>query len=106
MRICVLGAGSWGTALSMLASINNEYISLWTNEESVYEDIKNNRLNSYYTKECPIPDNINVTLDIKEALEGCEFIIMAIPSQAVREVYYIKTLFGKWSRFVKCRKRP
>ena len=38
---------------------------------------------AYYTKECPIPDNINVTLDIKEALEGCEFIIMAIPTSII-----------------------
>lgn len=88
MNVCVLGAGSWGTALSMLASVNNN-VSLWTNEESVYNDIKNNRLNSYYTKECPIPENISVTLDIKEALKDAEFIIMAIPSHAVREVYTI-----------------
>ena len=51
MKVCVLGAGSWGTALSMLASLNNESVSLWTNEESVYKDIRENGLNSYYTKE-------------------------------------------------------
>ena len=89
MNICVLGAGSWGTALSMLASINNEHVSLWTNEESVYKDVTENRLNSYYTKECVIPDNVSITLDIKEALNGAEFVIMAIPSHAVREVYTI-----------------
>ena len=89
MNVCVLGAGSWGTALSMLASVNNEHVYLWTNEESVYKDITENRLNSYYTKECPIPENVSVTLDLKEALKGAEFIIMAIPSQAVREVYTI-----------------
>ncbi|MBQ0104839.1 MAG: NAD(P)-dependent glycerol-3-phosphate dehydrogenase [Armatimonadetes bacterium] len=89
MKVCVLGAGSWGTALSMLASLNNESVSLWTNEESVYKDIRENGLNSYYTKECPIPANVTVYLDIEEALCGAEFIIMAIPSQAVREVYGI-----------------
>ena len=87
MKVCVLGAGSWGTSLSMLASVNNEKVSLWTIEESVYKDITENRLNSYYTKECVLPENISVTMDIEEALEGASLIIMTIPSMAVREVY-------------------
>jgi len=86
MKIAVLGAGSWGSALSMLAAIKNKNISLWTNEESVFEDISKNRLNSYYTKECVFSKNITVTLDLEESLKDANMVIMAIPSKAYREV--------------------
>lgn len=89
MKVAVLGAGSWGSSLSLLASINNEEVVLWTNEESVYEDISKKRVNSYYTKEVVYPNNISVTLNIEESLKDASLIIMAIPSVAVREVYGI-----------------
>ena len=86
MKITVLGGGSWGSALSMLAAINHHDITVWTNEESVCYDINTNHKNEYYTKECKFADNIKATLDLEDAVTGCDAIIMAIPSHVFRLV--------------------
>ena len=85
-NITILGGGSWGSALAMLASANNHDITIWTNEESVCCDINTNRLNSYYTKECIFDDNVKASLNLNESLKGADAVIMAIPSQVFRMV--------------------
>lgn len=85
-KVCVLGAGSWGTALAMVLSENNRDVVLWTRCEKQRDEINLNRTNERYLKNIKIPTNIKATTDIKEAVEGSKIIVLGVPSQAIRSV--------------------
>ena len=85
-KVCVLGAGSWGTALAMVLSENNREVILWTRCEKHRDEINLSRTNSKYLKDIKIPDNIKATTNIKEAVNGSEIIVLGVPSQAIRSI--------------------
>lgn len=85
-KVCVLGAGSWGTALAMVLSENSENVSLWTKCKNQVKEINKERTNSKYLKGIKIPENIYCTLDIEDAVMDSEIVVLAVPSQAIRSV--------------------
>lgn len=83
-NICIIGSGSWGTALGIhLAKLGNN-IKMWSylQEEA---DIINNERKCKFLPNVTIPDNIISTTDFKEAIAGSEMILIVTPSKAVRE---------------------
>ena len=85
MKISVIGAGSWGTAMAAhLASLENE-VSLWAREPEVAEGIKANGRNPFYLKDKDLPAGIIASLDIDHVLERAEVVVMAVPSRWTRE---------------------
>lgn len=85
-KVCVLGAGSWGTALAIVLSENVDNVALWTRCEKQKDQINLDRANTKYLKDVKIPNNIEATTDIKEALEGSSIVVLGVPSQAIRSV--------------------
>lgn len=85
-KVCVLGAGSWGTALAMVLSENSENVSLWTKCKNQVKEINEERTNSKYLKGIKVPENIYCTVDIEDAVDDSEIIVLAVPSQAIRSV--------------------
>lgn len=85
-KVCVLGAGSWGTALAMVLSENSENVSLWTKCKNQVKEINEERTNSKYLKGIKVPENIYCTVDIEDAVNDSEIIVLAVPSQAIRSV--------------------
>lgn len=85
-KVCVLGAGSWGTALAIVLSENSEKVVIWTKSESQKEEMNIERTNTKYLKDIKIPLNIETTIDIEDAIKDSEIIVIAVPSQAVRSV--------------------
>lgn len=83
-NVTVLGAGSWGTALSIVLAQNNT-VTLWNAFSSTLEDIKNNKENSKYLPGVPV-ENVNVETDLQKAIEGKDIIVMVIPSKFFRDV--------------------
>ena len=86
MRIAVLGAGSWGTTLAILLSHNAHAVSLWSYRESYTETIRAKRENPPFLPGIRIPDSIEATSDLVEAVKDKEMIVAAVPSQYVRHV--------------------
>ena len=85
-KMCVLGAGSWGTALALVLA-NNEYkVSLWTLNEEQKETINKERTNYKYLPNISIHQNIEATCNLEEALHDAKLIVLAVPSQAIRGV--------------------
>lgn len=86
MRGCVIGSGSFGTALANVLAVNCEEVRLWGREPSVVEAINARHENSTYLKGIPISERVRATNSLEEALAGSELVVLATPSHATREV--------------------
>lgn len=85
VRIAVVGAGSWGTALAMVAARNRHEVLLWAREPEVAEGINKTRRNPFYLSDFELPENIRATTNLAEAIEGTAFALLVVPSHAMRE---------------------
>lgn len=85
-RVAVIGAGSWGTALSLAAARNQHHVTLWAREREVAEGINSARRNPFYLSDIGLPKNIRATLSVEEAIEGADFALLVVPSHAMREM--------------------
>lgn len=86
MKIAVIGAGSWGTALAWLLSHNKHDISLWAYEQAVTDAISQTRENTVYLPGIKLDQSIVPTSNIKHALEGAEWVLFVVPSHVSRDV--------------------
>ena len=85
-RIAVVGAGSWGTALAVISARAGHEVSLWSRDLSVVSSINSFHINPKYLSTTEIPETVMATSDLKSLLEGSRFVLLAVPSHAVREV--------------------
>ncbi len=84
-KISVLGAGTWGTAIAaMLVSKSNCRVTLWSAIESEIDELKESGHHPKL-KELAVPENLNLTVDIKHSCDDAEIIVFAVPSLYVRQ---------------------
>ena len=84
-KVAVLGAGSWGTAFSIvLADAGNE-VSICARREEVAADINDRRENADYLPGIALPPAVGATHDVEKALHGADVVVLATPSQTLRE---------------------
>ena len=72
MRVAVIGAGGWGTALSILAARAGCEVRVWSRNAAVVEEINGRRVNGAYLPSQEIPAGVRATCDSGEALRGAE----------------------------------
>lgn len=85
-KICVLGAGSWGTALARLLANSKYQVALWGRVEDGVDLISIDHENRKYLPGVEIPANVIATSNMDEAIAGAEWLILSVPSQAMRSV--------------------
>ena len=84
-RVAVFGAGSWGTAFSVvLADAGNE-VTLWGRREELCEAVNASHENTDYLPGVRLPDSVSATHDPSRALDGADWMVLAVPSQQLRE---------------------
>ncbi|OEF97289.1 glycerol-3-phosphate dehydrogenase [Vulcanibacillus modesticaldus] len=83
--IAVVGAGSWGTALSIVLANNGYHVDLYARDEEQKRVINEKKINKRYLSGVELPDNIVAHTSYKDVLEGKKFIILVVPSHAMRE---------------------
>ncbi len=88
-KIAILGAGSWGTALSVVLSGARKAheISLWVHNAALTETMQRQRENNAYLPGVELPAAIRVTHDFPAALESAHIVIGAMPSVHARDIY-------------------
>lgn len=86
MRISVLGAGGWGTALSIILHSNGHNVTLWEYKKSYAKSLDKSRVNKTYLPGISIPKEIEITHSLDEACEKQHMIVLAVPSQFLRGV--------------------
>ncbi len=85
MRIAVLGAGAWGTALAIAFAARHQVI-LWARDAERVEEMSRRRENSRYLPQCPFPPELQVTADFRAALAGADLAILAAPLAGLRSM--------------------
>ena len=84
-KIAVLGAGSWGTALAILAARNNCQTLLWGHSPEHISSLRKAKQNQRYLPEVILPESLRVTSEIAEAASCCNLLLIAVPSHAFKD---------------------
>ena len=85
-KISVIGAGSWGSTLALLLYENGHDVTLYTKGQKHYEELSQKHTNSRYLENITFPEGITYTYDLKKATQSAECVVLAVTSQATREV--------------------
>src|SRR5690349_19653728 len=85
MRIGVVGAGAWGTALAQVAAANGEPVMLWAREPEVVEAVNKGHENPLFLKGLALSPSIRATGDLAE-MGDCEALLIVSPAQYLRHV--------------------
>ena len=83
-RIGVIGAGSWGIALSSLLSANGHQVTVWSAFEKEVESLKETR-GLKTLPDLVLPDDMEFTADLASAMKDKDLLVTAVPSIYVRE---------------------
>jgi glycerol-3-phosphate dehydrogenase (NAD(P)+) len=84
--VTILGAGSWGTALAVHVARSGREVRLWARDASHVDAICRGRVNPRYLSDVSIPESVRPLARIDEALDGVDFVVVAIPTHGVRDV--------------------
>ncbi len=85
IKIGVVGAGSWGTALANLLALKGFKIDLWAYEKEVKDQIQSNKENTVFLPGIPLSANIFPSNDIAEVVSGKDLVLIVVPSHVMRE---------------------
>src|SRR3990170_2877246 len=85
MRVGVVGAGSWGTAVAAMSAATAE-TRLWSRRADLADAINATGINDPYLPGIPLPPGLRSTSDVAEAVDGADVVIMAVPSHGFRTV--------------------
>jgi len=86
MRVAVVGAGSWGTAVSWLLGSKGVDVQLWAREPEIAEGINTDHRNQMYLRDVMLPACVRATPDVSEAIFGIDAVVVVTPSHGVRGV--------------------
>src|SRR5690606_8537346 len=83
MKLAVLGAGAWGTALA-IAFAQRHAVSLWTRDPEQAELLARTRRNARYLPGFELPAAVTVEVDLNAAVEGAAAVVCAVPMSGLR----------------------
>jgi glycerol-3-phosphate dehydrogenase (NAD(P)+) len=86
-KIAIIGAGSWGTALALVAARTGNEVRLWAHRAQVADSLRLDRENQIYLPGIRLPASISPTNDLAEALADAEIVLTVVPSHVSRKIY-------------------
>jgi glycerol-3-phosphate dehydrogenase (NAD(P)+) len=86
MKVAVLGAGAWGTALAQLLAEKESEVVLWARRRELCDALNASRENARYLPGVSLSRNVRSTDSIPAALDGAQMVVFVVPSHATREV--------------------
>ncbi len=90
-RAAVLGAGSWGTTFAKVLADAGGKVTLLARRPELARTICSDRENADYLPGIRLPDAVLATADAEEALSGADIVVLAVPSQSLRDN------LGRWT---------
>ena len=85
-KITILGDGGWGTTLAILLARKGYKITLWGAFKDNIAEVNKTRINQKFLPGIRLPSSIVLTSDLVLALKAADLIVLAIPSQFIRQV--------------------
>ncbi len=86
-KVCVLGAGAMGTAMATVCHANGHRVVLWESLDPDYAEImRSQRENQRFLPGVKIPRGVKIEVDEEACLKDADTVVLAVPSQAMREV--------------------
>ena len=92
VRIAVLGAGSWGTALAIRLARNGNRVTLWGHDPAEVDALVRDRENRRYLPGAPLPDGLTPGTDLAACTASADEVLLVVPSHAFANV--CRTLAG------------
>ncbi|MFZ2257963.1 MAG: NAD(P)H-dependent glycerol-3-phosphate dehydrogenase [Clostridiaceae bacterium] len=86
MKVAFLGGGSFGSAMSKSMAESGYDVILWDRKLETVQEINERHTNHKFLTEIELPHTIRATTDLETALAHSEFIVLAVPSSAIREM--------------------
>jgi glycerol-3-phosphate dehydrogenase (NAD(P)+) len=83
----IIGAGAWGTALSIVLARKGEHLRLWAYEPEVCDGINSRHVNEQFLPGQRIPESVHATTSLQEALDGAEVVVSVMPSHHCRRLF-------------------
>jgi glycerol-3-phosphate dehydrogenase (NAD(P)+) len=83
-NLAIIGAGAWGTALALLLAENGHSFPLWVYEEDLSETMKTKRENTLFLPGFSLPENIQPTSSLKQAVEDKSAVLLVVPTHVMR----------------------
>jgi glycerol-3-phosphate dehydrogenase (NAD(P)+) len=88
VKVAVLGAGSWGTALAALIARHGHGVVLWGRDAAVIEAIDQRHENPHYLPGIVLPDTLRATTDLAASLRDADLVLVVVPSHAFTETLH------------------
>ena len=86
MKLLILGAGAWGTALAIQASPRHE-VTLWARHPGLVDDMRSRHVNQRYLPGQPLPDNLTLSAAaLSECVPTADLVVLGTPMSALREM--------------------
>ena len=86
MKVTVIGAGSWGTALAMVLARAGHEVQIWSREQEIAFNINNIHENTIYLPGVTLTDSIKAYTDLESCLDNRDLVVFGTPSHTTREV--------------------
>ena len=83
-KIGVIGAGSWGTALSVLLHNNGNEVTVWSIDPGEVQMLTEKREHEKKLPGVKLPEDMQITGDLEGTIKGKDFLILAVPSPFTR----------------------
>lgn len=83
-KVGVLGAGSWGTALSLLLYKNGHNVTVWSIDPAEVDMLQKEREHKSKLPGVMLPQDMKITNDLEEGMKEKDFLVLAVPSVFTR----------------------
>ena len=85
MKVSVIGAGSWGTALAHVLGLGGNDVALWARKQEVCDGVNERHENPRYLIGCKIDSHVKASTSFEEVLSGASAVVIVTPSAVIRQ---------------------
>jgi glycerol-3-phosphate dehydrogenase (NAD(P)+) len=84
-KVAMMGSGSWGTTFAAVLADAGSEVTMWGRDAGIAASVNADHINPVYHQGIKLPDSLVATTDSDQALRGAQLIVLAVPSQVLRE---------------------